>query len=378
MVYYFPPCSELGISGNSFGFGFDFTRTALDCWIRGPKSETGYNCMVDWFNGLYYVNLTIMIMSNLDQKQVALVDVEGVVGSSPELPPSTQQEQPVATAEGSSEPSQQQQEDPNPASTGGKPVDKKTSDSKMNGTSTLTAHILSCLKNPHCKDTRQTLLTLQNFFASHDENEGKGNLGVWKFNQDDIRKGLSYMLIVDELPFKHVEGMGFKRFMSVACLRFHIPSRWTVNRDCYQMFLYERLQLKNIWNNRNNDWILHKRIINLVPVCGHKGDYISKTLENCLLGWDIKNVFTVTMVNAAHVINLVVSNGLKEMHDSVKKVRDYRRYIRNSPSRLKKFKDLTAADDKLGTKKSLCLDVATRWNSTSLMLDTACLFQSVF
>ncbi|XP_055960099.1 zinc finger BED domain-containing protein RICESLEEPER 2-like [Mercurialis annua] len=79
----------------------------------------------------------------------------------------------------------------------------------------------------------------------------------------------------------------------------------------------------------------------------------------------------------AHVINLVVSDGLKEMNSSVKKIRDCIRYIRNSPSRLKQFKDL-ALEAKLGTKKSICLDVATKWNSTYLMLDTACLFKSVF
>ncbi|XP_055961910.1 zinc finger BED domain-containing protein RICESLEEPER 2-like [Mercurialis annua] len=413
-----------------------------------------------------------LLMSNLDQRQVAGVGVEGVVGSFPELPPSTQQQQPVAAGEGSSEPSQQQQEGAAADATGAKPVDKKrkqvsvrskvwdhferivddngklilskclycaktyNSDTKINGTSTLRSHILSCFKNPHSKDTRQALLTLQPVDACPNENEGKGQLGTWKFNQEDIRKALSYMLIIDELPFRFVEGMGFKKLMSVACPRFHIPSRWTVNRDCYQMFLDERLNLKNTlrsgsqrvsittdtWTSIqrvnymcvtchwiDNDWLLHKRIINLVPVCGHKGDYISKTLENCLLGWGLKNIFTVTMDNAgnnntaiaafkkklmswgtdvsrceylhmrciAHVINLVVSDGLKEMSSSVKKVRDCVRYIRNSPSRLKKFKDLIA-DAKLGTKKSLCLDVATRWNSTYLMLDTACLFQSVF
>ncbi|XP_050211744.2 zinc finger BED domain-containing protein RICESLEEPER 2-like [Mercurialis annua] len=376
----------------------------------------------------------LKVMSNLDQQQVAGVGVEGVVGSFPELPPSTQQQQPVAAGEGSSEPSQQQQEGDAADATKAKPT--YNSDTKINGTSTLRSHILSCFKNPHSKDTRHALLTLQLVDACPNENEGKGQLGTWKFNQEDIRKALSYMLIIDELPFRFVEGMGFKKLMSVACPRFHIPSRWTVNRDCYQMFLDERLNLKNTlrsgsqrvsittdtWTSIqrvnymcvtchwiDNDWLLHKRIINLVPVCGHKGDYISKTLENCLLGWGLKNIFTVTMDNAgnnntaiaafkkklmswgtdvsrceylhmrciAHVINLVVSDGLKEMSSSVKKVRDCVRYIRNSPSRLKKFKDLIA-DAKLGTKKSLCLDVATRWNSTYLMLDTACLFQSVF
>ncbi|XP_050211323.1 zinc finger BED domain-containing protein RICESLEEPER 2-like [Mercurialis annua] len=310
------------------------------------------------------------------------------------------------------------------------------SDTKLNGTSTLRAHSIACLKNPHSKDTRQALLTLQPVVKCEEGNEGQGQLGTWKFSQEAVRNAVAYMIIVDELPFRFVEGMGFKRLMNVACPRFNIPSRWTVNRDCYQMYLDEKLKLKTILKNQSqrvsittdtwtsiqrvnymcvtchwidNEWKLHKRILSLVPVCGHKGDYISKTLENCLLAWGLKNIFTVTMDNAgnnntaiaafkkkmiswgtdvskcqylhmrciAHVINLVVSDGLKEMNASVKKIRDCIRYIRNSPSRLKQFNDL-AHEAKLGTKKSLCLDVATRWNSTYLMLDTACLFKSVF
>ncbi|XP_050220889.1 zinc finger BED domain-containing protein RICESLEEPER 2-like [Mercurialis annua] len=94
-------------------------------------------------------------------------------------------------------------------------------------------------------------------------------------------------------------------------------------------------------------------------------------------GTDVSKCQYLHMRCIAHVINLVVSDGLKEMNASVKKIRDCIRYIRNSPSRLKQFNDL-AHEAKLGTKKSLCLDVATRWNSTYLMLDTACLFKSVF
>ncbi|XP_050211758.1 zinc finger BED domain-containing protein RICESLEEPER 2-like [Mercurialis annua] len=52
-------------------------------------------------------------------------------------------------------------------------------------------------------------------------------------------------------------------------------------------------------------------------------------------------------------------------------------YIRNSPARFRKFKE---AADFVGieTKKSLCLDVPTHWNSTFLMLSTACLFEKAF
>ncbi|XP_031114097.1 zinc finger BED domain-containing protein RICESLEEPER 2-like [Ipomoea triloba] len=78
-----------------------------------------------------------------------------------------------------------------------------------------------------------------------------------------------------------------------------------------------------------------------------------------------------------HILNLVVQVGLKECDSSVKKVREVVRYVRNSPARLKKFRDLA---DLLGIEQrsSLCLDVPTRWNSTYLMLQSALTYQKVF
>ena len=44
------------------------------------------------------------------------------------------------------------------------------------------------------------------------------------------------MLIVNEMPFKFVEYEGLKKFLSVACFRFKLPSKWSLN---------ERHNLKN-------------------------------------------------------------------------------------------------------------------------------------
>ena len=79
----------------------------------------------------------------------------------------------------------------------------------------------------------------------------------------------------------------------------------------------------------------------------------------------------------AHILNLVVSEGLKESNISVKRVREAVRWIRNSPSRLNKFKEFA---ELIGNenKTALCLDVPTRWNSTYLMLHSACLYEKVF
>ena len=56
---------------------------------------------------------------------------------------------------------------------------------------------------------------------------------------------MSRMIIVNELPFKFVEGEGFRDLFAVACPRFHIPFRRTVTRDCYDLYVSERDKLKS-------------------------------------------------------------------------------------------------------------------------------------
>jgi len=79
----------------------------------------------------------------------------------------------------------------------------------------------------------------------------------------------------------------------------------------------------------------------------------------------------------AHIVNLIICNGLKEMNVSVVKIRNAIRFVRSSPSRLLTFKKC-AEKLHIKCKKSLCLDVATRWNSTYLMLEAAEKFEKVF
>uniref|UniRef100_A0A7N0VCY4 hAT-like transposase RNase-H fold domain-containing protein n=1 Tax=Kalanchoe fedtschenkoi TaxID=63787 RepID=A0A7N0VCY4_KALFE len=125
-----------------------------------------------------------------------------------------------------------------------------------------------------------------------------------------------------------------------------------------------------------------------------------------MIEWGIKKIFTMTVDNAssndtavahlkkkisnknafvmdgeyfhirccAHIINLIVKDGMKEEGGSVEKIRAVVRYIRASPQRSEQFK-ICCERDENPYKNNLVLDVPTRWNYTYLMLETALKFQ---
>lgn len=140
----------------------------------------------------------------------------------------------------------------------------------------------------------------------------------------------------------------------------------------------------------DDNWKLKKRIINFQQVEDHKGETLGRKIESCLIEWNIDSIFTLTVDNAssnnltiqylktitkdwkgiilqhefihmrccAHILNLV-SDGLKEMDDSIANIRLAVRYVRSSPHRHDVFKKC-AATLKLDSKALVCLDVPTR------------------
>ncbi|CAD6258482.1 unnamed protein product [Miscanthus lutarioriparius] len=152
---------------------------------------------------------------------------------------------------------------------------------------------------------------------------------------------------------------------------------------------------------------LHKKVISFFMVKGHKGEDIGKNLTRCLADWGLDRVMTVTVDNAstndsgvdylrrqlqktniakgkflhmrcaAHIMNLIVRDGLQEVDLSIKRVRAAIRYIKNGTSRLVKFKEI-AEEEKVDIKAFLKLDVSTRWNYTYLMLKAAIVYEKVF
>ena len=114
----------------------------------------------------------------------------------------------------------------------------------------------------------------------------------------------------------------------------------------------------------DKDWKLHKRILSFCVISSHKGEAIGRAAEACLIDWGIEKLCTLTIdtVSAndvalaylkrkfskksdafilkgeffhmrccAHIINLIVKDGLNEIKGSVTQIRDAVKYVRSSP-----------------------------------------------
>ena len=85
--------------------------------------------------------------------------------------------------------------------------------------------------------------------------------------------------------------------------------------------------------------------------------YLKKKLNN--LGTYIQEEKFIHLKCIAQILNLIVNDGLKEMNESVARVKGAVRYVKQSSARLAKFKKCVLVE-KIQSKSSLCLDVNTR------------------
>ncbi|KAL0003479.1 hypothetical protein SO802_017260 [Lithocarpus litseifolius] len=157
-----------------------------------------------------------------------------------------------------------------------------------------------------------------------------------------------------------------------------VEPRVTVARDCLRLYIREKENLRKVlmagqrvclttdtWTSIQNfnylclaahyidvDWVYHKKILNFCLVPDHKGETIGRVVESCLLQWEIDHIFTITVDNAssndvaieylrrktkdrvgsllgceflhmrccAHILNLIVQGGLKDLNESIVKV----------------------------------------------------------
>ena len=116
-------------------------------------------------------------------------------------------------------------------------------DSKSCGTSNLLAHVTICPKNPNKEDKGQKTLA----FEPKNHGDEGFQLVSTTFSVEASRKALAEMIIIDELPFRCVEGYGFKKYVTTLQPKLRlkdIPSRQTVARDVIGIYNSEREKLR--------------------------------------------------------------------------------------------------------------------------------------
>ncbi|CAH1426266.1 unnamed protein product [Lactuca virosa] len=79
----------------------------------------------------------------------------------------------------------------------------------------------------------------------------------------------------------------------------------------------------------------------------------------------------------AHILNLIVQDGLKQIDVAVEKVRECVKYVKGSSARKTRFSQCLS-QNLLDSKKALMQDVTTRWNSTYMMLSCALYYRLAF
>ncbi|GJS34271.1 zinc finger BED domain-containing protein RICESLEEPER 2 [Tanacetum coccineum] len=273
-------------------------------------------------------------------------------------------------------------------------------------------------------------------FKKNASGECTSTLQTWKHDKGRIKKALIELFVVGELPFKFVEHEAFINYTHACNGRVVLPSRHKLSRDVSKYYLDERSKLiaylakptttihltTDTWTSTcqrtnymvvmanfiDDDWNMHKRIINFRPIKSHRADDISGDLLKCIVGWGIKNVMAMTVDNSpsndkaigylikklpnarlyddgkhfhvrcmAHVLNLIVQEGLKVKNYHVECLSNAVRYIRQSTQRIKKFK-ACMKESGLESNRFLCGECPTRWNSKHDMLKIAIELRDAF
>ncbi|XP_072078898.1 zinc finger BED domain-containing protein RICESLEEPER 2-like [Arachis hypogaea] len=300
------------------------------------------------------------------------------------------------------------------------------------GTSHLRDHFKSC-KLRTTRDIRQCMMKTTPTTSGETV-----VVGAYTFDQENARKELSVMVCLHEYPLSIVDHIGFRRFCNALQPLFKVITRNTLKNDILKLYNDERSKTMNVlecnksrvaittdmWTASNQNkgymaitahyiddsWKLQSRLVRFIYVpAPHTAEVLSEVLVDCLMDWNLdRKVSTLTVDNCstndvmieniltkmshrnfilggklfhmrccAHILNLIVKDGLQLISHAIERVRDSVHYWTATPKREEKFKE-TCAQLKIPYTKNLCLDCKTRWNSTFLMLEVAIMYRDVF
>ncbi|KAL4573396.1 hypothetical protein LXL04_020199 [Taraxacum kok-saghyz] len=301
------------------------------------------------------------------------------------------------------------------------------------GTTHLKNHLLRCNKRNRTDITQYMLTTKKNAFDSTVSVEN------FKFSEQKSRMDFAKMVIKHNYSFSMCEHEYFEYFVQGLQPKFHLKCRNTVKADILQVYknekenLYKYLETlpgrvsltTDIWTSDHQnigyicltshfidaDWILHSKILAYRCIeYPHDTETLFRHIVDCILDWKLEGkLFSMVLDNAsvndamvrslrvwlrersavplegklfhvrcsAHILNLIVQDGLKVIGEFIHKVRETVKYLKRSPYATQKFNN-AKAQLKLTNKKKVKMDCPTRWNSTFLMIQSALEMKETF
>ncbi|CAN0846151.1 Putative AC transposase [Linum grandiflorum] len=289
-----------------------------------------------------------------------------------------------------------------------------------NGTSHLRTHKTKCVQK-QIHDGSQKILGPSYI------SKGKAELSANQFSSEVSRKKLSIMILMHEYPLSIVDHLYFKRFCCTLQPLFKVPTRNTIKNDI--LTLYDRNKGRiaittDMWTATNqkrgymavtahfndNDFKNRHMLLRFLYLpAPHTSERLAARLSECLHDWNIDSkLSTITLDNcttndslirilkqklvlsnlikdgalihmrcSAHILNLIVRDGLDVIKEGVEKIRESVVFWTCTPRRVEYFHD-NARQCKVSVVNKLVLDCPTRWNSTYKMLSVAIPYKDVF
>lgn len=119
-------------------------------------------------------------------------------------------------------------------------------ETQKHGTSNMRAHIPDGCKEYPYNDQKNGQQNIS--FKQTDEGV---EVVACVFSFDACKRALAEMIVIDELPFRFVEGIGFKRFCNLMQPKFtKVPSRTTIAGEVIAIFNNEKGKLKKLLKGR--------------------------------------------------------------------------------------------------------------------------------
>ncbi|XP_010917997.1 zinc finger BED domain-containing protein RICESLEEPER 2-like [Elaeis guineensis] len=302
-------------------------------------------------------------------------------------------------------------------------------------TSHLKRHFQSCLQ----KRLHMAWQKKQTTIPFHPSNSGINPFVTpgAKYSNEKMREIIASAIMVHKHPFSIVEDEIWMWGFQYANPEFQKISRKIARADCLTIYEVEKKKLKALLKSMNKisittdmwksshqvaeymvitghfidgGWSLQKRVLSFEKVpAPRRGVDVADAIFTCLKAWRIENkVFLVFVDNAsyndscirnlkenlslcnklvldgelfhvrccAHILNLLVQDGLGKIKNVIHNIRESVKYINHSDSRLKAFCDVV--EQKRLKERKLIIDCPTRWNSTFEILSSALKFKIAF